>query len=529
MSSDERVERHARSEKKRPARLLEKAAKSSAQKEDGTAKKAPRKETPKKTAKQSVKKTATPKKPVKKTPVLQIRPMQLVTDQKMVGSATMFMRWSVDPKIIESLEKSGALDSAMILINVAQAGIIDRTIEGDKPFRKFSRPEVIVAKLTDVGVYIQFKTPGQHVVLATIVMVNNGVPSGSLHKWFMWDVMTSLVAEKPYIISSYVPENDISLKNVLSMYRLCSDYLLRNSTFKVGSFLIRGNGSGVAWNDNIGPRNMTNQAALISVDVDPALFADKPWDWKWLNWKRENKPRDECQARGRRLYAYTLQPIVWLVLTLWFVACYLVLTSMNIIEVLVIKIGFMSRSRIDWRTVFNLDDGSDTGFVDQDGDEVPNPRDRSIFITDRYGNSRPKWVSFFAPIYCVPTMATFIVADAFTPVDTPFYLLLNLIGGALLLTMFVPPLFDRFMKWLIPKLDDFQDHLGSTHQNANQAKSETPTVPPPIVNPLIKQALSSELSPADVRLEAIPRPAQTLSLRFANFKRAVCKPFASSY
>jgi len=502
----------------------------------------PKKAISKKTAKQPVKKEAAPKKSAPKAKTAsdiksgidlrgesvsfapeikpQIRPMQLVTDQEMVGSATMFMRWSVDPKIIESLEKSGVLDSALILINVSQAGIIDRTIEGDKPFQKFRKPEVIVAKLTDVGVYIQFKAPCRHFVVATIVTAYRG-HYDPLDKYNTANVIKRLVEEKTDVMSDYAPEEDIRLQTVFDMDTLAR-YVNTGCVFKVGFFPIKGDGSGVHWWGDVSSKNLYYQAALISVDVDPKLFADKPWDWRWLNWKRENKPRDECQARGRRLYAYTLQPIVWLVILVFYLIAYTLKTAMNIAVVLAIKIGFLTRSRIHWPSVFDVgSDISDSCFVDRDGDEVNNPIDRSIFITDRRNRLRPKWVMFFAPAYCVPTLGVFMVADTFLPLSLFVYVALNGIGAMVIILLLGEPIVKIMIELfsIFFKVDD-----GYDQQPVQKNNSVKPA--PPAINPQIVQALTSELSPADVRVSAIPRPAQTFWLRLVDFKRIVCKPFA---
>lgn len=56
--------------------------------------------------------------------------------------------------------------------------------------------------------------------------------------------------------------------------------------------------------------NASPQPVVVPTDV----FAAEPWAWEktWVNWLMREKAIDQCDFRRRRLFAYTLQPIVML-------------------------------------------------------------------------------------------------------------------------------------------------------------------------------------------------------------------------
>lgn len=55
-------------------------------------------------------------------------------------------------------------------------------------------------------------------------------------------------------------------------------------------------------------------SGVIDVEVPEGLFAGKPIDWGWVNMFFKTDPRDQCAFRRRRMFAYTLQPFVALVI-----------------------------------------------------------------------------------------------------------------------------------------------------------------------------------------------------------------------
>ncbi len=60
-------------------------------------------------------------------------------------------------------------------------------------------------------------------------------------------------------------------------------------------------------------------AAAIDVDVPAELFAKQPptWEQAWVNWMASEAPEDQCNYRRRRLWAYSGQIPVFLLIYLW--------------------------------------------------------------------------------------------------------------------------------------------------------------------------------------------------------------------
>lgn len=58
-------------------------------------------------------------------------------------------------------------------------------------------------------------------------------------------------------------------------------------------------------------------SGCIDADVPRELFAEKPFDWNWVNKFYGVPPRDQCAFRRRRIVAYSIQPIT---LGVWFLA-----------------------------------------------------------------------------------------------------------------------------------------------------------------------------------------------------------------
>lgn len=52
----------------------------------------------------------------------------------------------------------------------------------------------------------------------------------------------------------------------------------------------------------------------VEADVPEELFARKPFDWEWVNYFFKEAPRDQCAYRRRRLFAYSVQPPLFVLL-----------------------------------------------------------------------------------------------------------------------------------------------------------------------------------------------------------------------
>lgn len=91
------------------------------------------------------------------------------------------------------------------------------------------------------------------------------------------------------------------------------------------------------------------------IEVDEKLFAKKPpdWCWHWANRWFRNPPVDQCDFRKRAIFAFTLQPILWVIgWAFWFlVICPVVWTFLGIFKVLGLMTALLLGLRdINWRT-----------------------------------------------------------------------------------------------------------------------------------------------------------------------------------
>lgn len=91
-----------------------------------------------------------------------------------------------------------------------------------------------------------------------------------------------------------------------SEYKLKDEYLrLKKGAYETDVISSDESGTVLKWN-SLG-------SGCVEVEVPDGLFARKPVDWDWVNAFFKEPPRDQCQLRRRRLFAYTLQPIIALV------------------------------------------------------------------------------------------------------------------------------------------------------------------------------------------------------------------------
>ncbi|MGD0976757.1 MAG: hypothetical protein ABR875_00450 [Minisyncoccia bacterium] len=103
--------------------------------------------------------------------------------------------------------------------------------------------------------------------------------------------------------------------------------------------------------------------AELTVEVPDALFAKRPprWEWRWVNFWFESKPKDQCQFRRRRIFpAYTVQPplvllwIIWKIFWRWLTVLVLLATGFwfNAIDVGSAEHFFLPPKR--WRPVLRF-------------------------------------------------------------------------------------------------------------------------------------------------------------------------------
>lgn len=132
------------------------------------------------------------------------------------------------------------------------------------------------AKLTDMMAFITFLRPGKVRIIASIVSTTSAslwMKKGDYSRWV-------------YDVVSY-PETDFDSKK------------LEEGT----------------WNFERSYDVFSKVASdHIDVDMPNGCFASEPSDFEkaWVNWLVRSKAIDQCDFRRRRIFAYTVQPIVFL-------------------------------------------------------------------------------------------------------------------------------------------------------------------------------------------------------------------------
>lgn len=240
----------------------------------------------------------------------------------------------------------------------------------------------------------------------------------------------------------------------------------------------------------------------IDVEVDEALFAPEPAQWKKILVSRcfGNKGVDQCGFRKRLILSLIIEMIVQLFGVVVRPIC------------LILVVLFACRS-IPWKMIFSI---RPTALWTDSGS--------SFWFTDKEGRERDGWIAI-----CNPVTALALAAIAFL-VPAIFFGIFNIrahkgmseevypiVGWGWWQTFFVINisavglgLVAISLYWLVRKL--------VVHTSRDQDLK---------LSSVEMQQLQSQSSiPINLRWEAIPTEAKTLSLRFNHLKTKVCKPFA---
>ncbi len=191
-------------------------------------------------------------------------------------SASTILSWQLDkedcdPNVL-------GIDSTIII------SIYPEKYDCKKEYRK-------VLKLNELMTYVEFRYPGKNKILAIVSNKSlNACKETYLKKVKGWHYNTLV-------------------------YSYDTDY---NASFESMEY-----------------NNCVRLHSTIEVDIPKECFAPEPSDIEktWVNHYYENKAYDQCQFRNRRLFAYTLQPflfMVGLVIRLIFTMFYLLIGFKNV-------------------------------------------------------------------------------------------------------------------------------------------------------------------------------------------------------
>ena len=152
---------------------------------------------------------------------------------------------------------------------------------------------------------------------------------------------------------------------------------------------------------------------MVDVEVPKELFAEKPSDFEWVNQFFTNPPRDQCAYRWRRAFAYTLQPLGYLVIgAIFSVALLFRGAAGTCIALGLLMIGARG---IDWRPIVS-----------------PSMRLRDIgwnvrgylFAPNIKGRTVPLFFIASPPAWIVAGITTWFLVTYLPSVSVPWYVIL---------------------------------------------------------------------------------------------------------
>jgi hypothetical protein len=170
--------------------------------------------------------------------------------------------WCLSKELIAHLEKKNLKDPAIVICVVPQR-YSGEDADRNREYRK-------VVKLQDLMTYIELPFAGTNKLMA---IVDDSRPFKEAKDTYM-----SLRASLRASGTSYAHD-------VLDYY-----------------------------NDEYRYRNDMCQAAPITLEVPNAIFAKEPpkWEKAWVNWLHIKKAANQCEFRRKRMFAYTVQPLLFL-------------------------------------------------------------------------------------------------------------------------------------------------------------------------------------------------------------------------
>lgn len=235
----------------------------------------------------------------------------------------------------------------------------------------------------------------------------------------------------------------------------------------------------------------------IEVNIGKEFFAPEPaaWEKKWVNFVFDlfmAPEADQCAFRRRRIFAYSLQPVVLLV---WIVLITLARFLFYAFAVLVGQRDLEFKRFL--RPFGNVDDllCRDRVFWD---------RDRNFFFTNNQGEERKWWFKFLHPI-CLIWIGLGIYYHSFLIENKTFFI--GAFCGWLALIIVTRVVNNWINKRLDKKLKNQEEKIAKAYDSLD-----------PIIcrndNPLFPD------------IAALPSSHQTIYLRFKNLKAKICRPYA---
>lgn len=398
-----------------------------------------------------------------------------------VEDSVIALRWCINKDVMDYIKKSD-IKHPHVLIVVVNIG-------------KDSNQEMIrkLVPMTEMMTFIQFARAGINRVFAAIVYPSSSNPGYEEIKSMKKKVLNKSGSSYDFGVLDYNDErwNFTYGSNISAIYSDSTD----------------------------------EEALVASIDFDvPAqLFAPEPAEWEkwWVNLMHEDKPIDQCHFRKRRLFAYTIQPILLLIINLVFLT-FKYLTILFLVTVAVIR-GIFD---FDWNEVKNNIIHPWSYNVRDIWDEVrksetiyTHKKDKKYHrCYDYRGGVLPWFRPTMLLAYVVIVVILYTIVFVFNWVQLS--VLLVFLGGVLFVCAAFAALYFAVIKNEARIARSKKREEDYHNDQIQRERNELSFLLCSTGNEAVVD--TSALRP---QIKALPENKQTVKLKFYDFKKKICKPF----
>ena len=412
--------------------------------------------------------------------------LRLFTENPEAVRAVIPVRWCVEKGVLDELKRE-EVENPYVLLSVEHDG------------REESRDLVPLSKMLS---FVDFLSSGKHVIHASVVWNETGEVKPLRKAVFA-----------PTIDGQGQPvfRREVYARNEDGSVEFSPDYFCGHI------------------NNNCTIASISKAVGSLEVNVGSEFFAPEPAKWEkwWVNLWFELPPRNQCFFRRRRFVAYIPQPpavLLWILFLGILRSLYAgvsLLLGMRDVHFSPVFHPFKYTIRAVCPRVGEYEQYlNNEGFAQRGYRKYWSARN-NFFFTRKDGARRSGWFFFLHPLVVLA-----ITAGSYGIYRLNQWRLLAMaVLGVIALVLFVFSL-----TRLLPKLSK---KLYEWRWTRTSAREEDKVVARLAERQRALAEMLSSLEPLvcdtvalPARVSALPRDRQTVSLRFQEFKAAVCKPFA---
>jgi hypothetical protein len=336
-----------------------------------------------------------------------------------------------------------------------------------------------------INYYLEKKCPNPYIVICVIPVGS----SSSKEKRFIAPIKDLIM---------YIPFSTKGKNKIFAL--VCSSKsqaqsLIRRSSydeFYMESIAYIADDGSFGYNSYI-TESFLNSAESLEVEVPAECFAPEPPEWEqaWVNNWFQYKPKDQCEYRRRRIFAYTFQPIAFIINML-----------LRIIFT-IIALFFGCRNTTLQPLLHQLSNDLETAFMIMTGGTIFIGRGKSTF---------KNYIRLLCAPFVVLPVVGFIIGCAMGII--PIMKVLAIFTGVIMV-VFIPFLI-VFGTSFVRFINDYLD------MKANQMEANEYWY----MNKDNMDLILCNGKDKPTKLKDIPKKNRTLKLKFFDLKSKVCRPFS---